>query len=80
MSQIQLNNRKLSLVRIHETFQISGVTDLANPLVSKGDLQLDMTKVEGGVHIIASKAGKTGECFIPDSNCKGVVFFPKIAS
>lgn len=74
---MELNNRKLKMVRVHETFQIPGVANLDNPIEAKGDLKIDMTKVEGGVHIIVTKLGKTGEAFIPDANCKGMVFETK---
>lgn len=76
---MKLVNRKVKLIRVHETFQLVGVTNFENPIESKGELKLDMTKVDGGVHILASKLGKSGECFIPDANCKGIVLFPEVA-
>jgi len=77
---MNLNGRKIKLIRVHETFQLVGVSDLKNPIESTQGLELDMTRVEGGVHIIASKLGKTGECFIPDGNCKGFVLCPELAA
>lgn len=74
---MNLLGRKIKLVRVHETFQLVGVSDLKNPIESGLGLELDMTRVEGGVHIIATKVGKTGECFIPDANCKGFVLIPE---
>lgn len=76
-NQMNLNNRKIKVAYLHESFQLVGVAVFTKTVESMPGLELDMTKVEGGVHIRAKKGAASGECFVPDANCKMLSLFPE---